>query len=243
VTGIVADIKKGWHRWLVRADSVALALMGVIGVVITVTAFAESYGNLYDYARLVGMAGWRARIAPLGVDLLILTGELLLFVAIARGWEARTLVYGWTLVAAGLGLSVAGNVGHVHQAGWQTRVTFALWPAVLTAGLAAGLMALKRVSETYRTPAARPVAAATPSRARVKTGPASAARTRQPGRPAAEVVLPAGAVEAARLAGITSRKLSPWLADTYHVDIPLSRWKAGQLLAASANGTHPEETS
>jgi Protein of unknown function (DUF2637) len=253
----VTGIKDGWHEWLVKADSAALAGMGGIGAVITVTAFVESYGNLYDYALLVGMTGWRARIAPLGVDLLILTGELLLFVAIARGWERRTKIYGWALVITGLALSVAGNVGHLHQAGWQTRVTSALWPAVLTGGLAAWLMALKRVSESYRLPVratspqpqktARPPASRTAKPASQPAGkPAAGKSASRRGRPLIEVPVPAGALAAAAAQKVSPRKLQPWLVGNYDYEGPeIGRIVARRLLAAAGpvNGHDLSEAS
>jgi uncharacterized protein DUF2637 len=228
-------MKDTWHRWLKTADSVALAAMGIIGSVITGTAFTESYSNLYDYALLVGIRGWRARIAPLGVDLLILTGELLLFVAIARGWERRTKVYGWCLVIAGAALSVGGNVGHLHQAGWQTRLVSAFWPTVLTVGLAAWLMALKRVSESYQPKAQqKPATAPAPHRARKPARPKRAAT----GRPPLEVPLPEGALAAAVAQNVSRRDFRPWLAENYGTQVDITPWKAGQLLnaARSANG-------
>lgn len=251
----MTGIKDGWRQWLKTADSAALAAMGGIGAVITLTAFVESYGNLYDYALLVGMHGWRARIAPLGVDLLILTGELLLFVAIARAWEKRTKVYGWVLVVSGLALSVAGNVGHLHQAGWQTRVTSALWPAVLTGGLAAWLMALKRVSESYRVPA-RVTSPQPQNAARLpastKAGkPAAAGKPAKPaarrvGRPLVEVPIPAGALAAAAAQNVSPRRLRPWLVDNYAYDGPvIGRDVARRLLATAGpvNGHDLSEAS
>lgn len=236
----MTGIKDGWRRWLKAADSAALAGMGILGAVITAVALIESYGNLYDYALLAGLAGWRARIAPLAVDTLILTGELLLFTAIARAWERRVKAYGWLLVAAGFALSVAGNVGHLHQAGWQTRVTSALWPSVATAGLAAGLMALKRVSDAYQ---AKPAAAIKTINRQVSGPPAGQKpglrRGGRAGRPQVQVPLPDGALAAAAAARVSSRQLVPWLAERYpDAVIPeISRYKAGELLkTARLNG-------
>src|SRR6201984_477148 len=143
-------MKDTWRGWLKTADSIALAALGVLGVVITVTAFIESYGNLVDYLLLVRMAGCGARIGPLGVDAIVVTGELLLFVSVIRQWELWIKWFAASLIGSGLALSVAMNIGHLRAASWQTRLTSALWPVVLAVGLAAGLIALKRVSATYQ---------------------------------------------------------------------------------------------
>lgn len=236
----MTGMKEHWHGWLKTADTIALAGLGLLGAVITATAFIESYGNLVDYLLLVHMAGWRAKIGPLGVDAIVLTGELLLFVAVARKWETWIKAFAGTLIGSGLSLSVAMNIGHLPSATWQTRATSALWPVVLATGLAAGLIALKRVSESYQPEPAKRDSTRTRPHPSSRPRPRPAKQTVKRGRPPVEVDLPAGALAAAVAQGVTPRQFGPWLADNYP-DAPateISRYKAGQLLDAARSNGH-----
>jgi len=115
----------------------------------SLTSFAESYRGLYDWANEHGLSGAWAAIWPLQVDVFIAVGELALFVALVDGWARRSRAAAWTVILAGLAVSVAGNVGHVAGHSLADRVTAAVPPLAAAAALAVGLGVLKRVVEQH----------------------------------------------------------------------------------------------
>lgn len=149
------------HPWLRVPDLIAIGIIAVIAVGAAVVAMMESYTNLLDFAKNHELHGWRAGAAPGAVDSFIIIGELLLFVAIYRGWnQARTyrdrsvpasiVLWGWGLALFGFTLSVLGNLDSRITADVVTRLMSAVFPVSATVALAAGLMILKRVAQDYR---------------------------------------------------------------------------------------------
>jgi hypothetical protein len=100
---------------------------------------------------------------PLLIDLLIIAGEVVLFVAAIDGDTPR-LVRGWAwaITVVFTGLSVAGNVSHAATADVPTRVGWALPPVVLALALGFGLGILKRQAAKYRAPVSGRVSAKPP---------------------------------------------------------------------------------
>lgn len=129
-----------------KIAAVALSLFGLIAFAVTVVAITESYSNLYAFATDHEVHGWRAAIAPAAVDSFIVMGELLLFAAILLAWESDLAIgVGVGMAVWGFGLSVAGNVWHASSAPPADRAVAAIWPVTATAGLAGGLIIIKRV--------------------------------------------------------------------------------------------------
>jgi len=86
-------------------------------------------------------------------------GELALYVAYLDGWPARQRIWPWATALIGLGVSVAGNIGHVQAVPGQPviaadRLTAATSPVAAFAGLAIGLLVLKMTRQ--RTSASAP---------------------------------------------------------------------------------------
>lgn len=149
------------HPWLRIPDMIAIGVIALVAAGAAVVAMMESYTNLLDFAKNHELHGWRAGAAPGAVDSFIVVGEMLLFVAIYRGWnEARTyrdhripasiVVWGWGLALFGFTLSVLGNLDSRVSADVVTRLMSAVFPVSATVALAAGLMILKRVAQDHR---------------------------------------------------------------------------------------------
>lgn len=132
----------------------ALIALAVLIAAASLTAFTESYRGLFDWAREHGLSGFWAAAWPLQVDVFVAVGELTLFVALVDAWRRRSRVAAWAVTLAGLGVSVAGNVGHVHSTHLASRVTAAVPPLAAAVALAVGLGVLKRIVE-HRQAAAR----------------------------------------------------------------------------------------
>lgn len=129
-----------------KIAAVALSLFGLIAAAVTGVAVVESYSNLLAFARVHHLDGWRLAMAPVAVDSFIILGELLLFAAILlawKGWGAYWLGSG--MAVWGFLLSVGGNVWHASSASPVDRAVAAIWPVTATAGLAGGLIIIKRV--------------------------------------------------------------------------------------------------
>jgi hypothetical protein len=126
----------------------ALAAIAALVAAASLTSFAESYRGLYLWARHHGLDGPWAAIWPLQVDVFIAVGELALFVALADGWARRSRTGAWLVTLAGLGVSVAGNVGHATGDA-ASRGTAAVPPLSAAAALAVGLGVLKRVVQAH----------------------------------------------------------------------------------------------
>jgi hypothetical protein len=127
----------------------ALVVIAVLVGAASLTSFAESYRGLYDWAAGHGLAGVWAVLWPLQVDVFIAVGELALFVALADAWSRRSRIGAWAVTAAGLAVSVAGNVGHVVSHTLAARATAAVPPIAAASALAVGLGVLKRVVEHH----------------------------------------------------------------------------------------------
>lgn len=132
-----------------RARLAALAAIAVLVAAASAVSFAESYRGLYDWAAGHGLRGPWAVAWPLQVDVFIAVGEAALFVALADRWPVRSRAAAWTVTAAGLLCSVAGNVGHVAGHDLASRVTAAVPPLAAAAALAVGLGVLKRTVALY----------------------------------------------------------------------------------------------
>lgn len=128
-----------------RSRVAALVAIAVLVAAASLTSFAESYRGLYDWATRHGLHGLWAVIWPLQVDVFIAVGELALFVGLAYGWDRRSRAGAWLVTAAGLAVSVAGNVGHVASHLLADRATAAVPPLAAASALAVGLGVLKRV--------------------------------------------------------------------------------------------------
>jgi hypothetical protein len=140
----------------------ALTAIAVLVAAASVVSFAESYRGLYAWAHEHGLAGPWAVIWPLQVDVFIAVGELALFVALADAWARRSRAGAWAVTLAGLAVSVAGNVGHVHGHSIADHVTAAVPPLAAAAALAVGLGVLKRVVEHHHQAAAAAAVPAVP---------------------------------------------------------------------------------
>src|SRR5271165_5973635 len=101
---------------LTRPRSIALYVVAALVAVSTAVAFGESYRALYLWAVHHDVPiGWAA-CWPAMVDTFVAVGELALFVGLVDRWAGRHRAWAWTVVAGGLAVSVAGNVGHVGSA-------------------------------------------------------------------------------------------------------------------------------
>jgi hypothetical protein len=143
--------------------SAALITIAALVAAASLVSFAESYRGLYEWAREHGLHGVWAAAWPLQVDVFIAVGELALFVALVDGWKVSSRAGAWLVTLAGLGVSVAGNVGHVVSRVASDRVTAAIPPLAAAAALAVGLGVLKRVVEHHHARAAQPVLSAVPA--------------------------------------------------------------------------------
>lgn len=128
-----------------------LWLVGVLIPVATVAGFVLSYRGLFDWARYHQWPLYLAPLFPLLIDLLIIAGEVVLFVAaIDANTPRRVRISAWVIVIAFTGLSVAGNVGHAATGDLLTRGGWGLPPVVLAIALGFGLGELKRQASKYR---------------------------------------------------------------------------------------------
>ena len=131
---------------------VALVAIAVVIGAASLTSLAESYRGLFDWSHEHGLSGTWAAVWPLQVDSFIVVGELALFVGLADLWTLRQRIGAWAVTLAGLAVSVAGNVGHVHTHLLSDHATAAVPPLAAFAALWVGLGVLKRVVAA-RTPA------------------------------------------------------------------------------------------
>ena len=130
----------------------ALAVFGVTAAAVTVIAIIESYSNLLAFARVYGLGGWRAAIAPGSVDSFIIMGELLLFAAIILAWDWVPHALGLGMAVWGFALSVGGNVWHAPSATIADRAVSAIWPVTATAGLAGALIIVRQIMKPPKAP-------------------------------------------------------------------------------------------
>lgn len=170
--------------------AVALIVFGMIAAAVTIIAIIESYSNLLAFALDHGLHGWRAAIAPGATDSFIVMGELLLFAGLLLNWTAwQPYALGGGMVVWGFLLSVGGNVWHAPSASAVDRAVAAIWPVTATAGLAGGLIIIKRVmasslptSQTSSpgVPGREPARKPRPAAVAARTGPAAAVRSGLP---------------------------------------------------------------
>src|SRR5262249_45377697 len=108
-----------------------LWLIGILIPLATLVGFILSYHNLLDWALNHGWPVFFAPFFPLLIDLLVITGEVILFVAAIDGktpWRVR--VVAWAVVVGFTVLSVAGNVSHATTRDLATRIGWGLPPVV-----------------------------------------------------------------------------------------------------------------
>jgi hypothetical protein len=131
-----------------RTRRAALYAIGAIAILASANALAHSYAGLYDWAVHHRLAGWQAKSWPAEIDVFLAVGELALYVAYLDGWPARQRIWPWTTALTGLGVSIAGNVGHIqaqpgHPVILADRLTAAASPVAAFAGLSVGLLVVK----------------------------------------------------------------------------------------------------
>ena len=138
--------------WFLRAPRAGgLWLVGILIPIATLAGFILSYRGLYDWATGHGWPYYLAPLFPLLIDLLIISGEVVLFVAAIDGdTSLRVRASAWAMTVGFTALSVAGNVSHAATADVPTRVGWALPPVVLALALGFGLGILKRQAAKYR---------------------------------------------------------------------------------------------
>jgi hypothetical protein len=186
---------------------IALATIAAVVAAASLTSFAESYRGLYLWAAHHGLTGAWSAIWPLQVDTFIAVGELALFVALVDHWAGRSRLAAWSVTLAGLGVSVAGNIGHVAGHSLTNRATAAVPPLAAAAALAVGLGVLKRVAEQHHADQLAAAAASTAdtpaSRAAPElaagTAPAGTGRTRKPAPVLDPVILADAETDSARI--------------------------------------------
>lgn len=123
----------------------ALWAIGILTAMASGAAFSESYRGLLLWAEHHGLAGFWAAVFPAQVDLFIVIGELVLFVAMVARWSWRDRAGAWAVALLGLAVSIAGNVGHVAATDLQSRGTAAVPPVAAFGALWLGLGVLKRI--------------------------------------------------------------------------------------------------
>jgi hypothetical protein len=128
-----------------RLRDYALAGIVVLNVIATVVAFGESYAGLYRWAFEHGIAGLWAAVWPMMVDVIILIAEFGLFVAHSDNWLKRHKAWLWFVMLTALGVSTAGNTGHVHSTDYLSHLTAALPPVALMFSTSVGFGVMKRV--------------------------------------------------------------------------------------------------
>ena len=97
-----------------RSRRVALYAIGAIAIAASFNALTHSYAGLYDWATHHSLTGWQAESWPAEIDVFLAIGELALYIAYLDGWPARQQIWPWATALTGLGVSVAGNVGHIQ---------------------------------------------------------------------------------------------------------------------------------
>jgi hypothetical protein len=144
-----------------RTRRAALYAIGAIAILASGNALAHSYAGLYDWAVHHRLTGWQARSWSAEIDVFLAVGELALYVAYLDGWPVRQRVWPWTTALTGLGVSIAGNVGHIqplpgHPVILADRLTAAASPVAAFAGLSVGLLVVKMTRQRRRARAEEP---------------------------------------------------------------------------------------
>lgn len=123
----------------------ALLAIGIVVTTADIAAFTESYKGLFDWGESHGLSGFWAAAFPLQVDLFIVVGELVLFIAMLDRWNWKDRLGAWAVAGLGLAVSIAGNIGHVAAHDLQSRGTAAVPPVAAFGALWLGLGVLKRI--------------------------------------------------------------------------------------------------
>jgi hypothetical protein len=172
-----------------------LYAIGAIAILASANALTHSYAGLYDWASHHSLTGWQAMSWPAEIDVFLAIGELALYVAYLDGWPARQRIWPWATALIGLGVSVAGNIGHIqpapgHPVILADRLTAATSPIAAFAGLAIGLLVLKMTRQqthsrtaSLSTPAHQPSGLRVPDRRPALASVPGAVPTRSPGAP------------------------------------------------------------
>jgi hypothetical protein len=131
-----------------RTRLAALYAIGLIAMLASANALAHSYAGLYEWAVHHRLSGWQATSWPAEIDVFLAVGELALYVAYLDGWPARQRIWPWTTALTGLGVSIAGNIGHIqpapgHPVILADRLTAAASPVAAFAGLSVELLVVK----------------------------------------------------------------------------------------------------
>lgn len=138
------------HGPLRAFRTAALWAVAIVVGTADIAAFSESYRGLFEWAEHHSLNGFWAAAFPLQVDLFIVVGELVLFIAMTDTWGRRDQAGAWAVALLGLAVSVAGNIGHVHAHDLQTRGTAAVPPVAAFGALWLGLGVLKRILRKRR---------------------------------------------------------------------------------------------
>jgi Protein of unknown function (DUF2637) len=135
------------------------------GIVLAVGLFAgsDSYSHIYTLARDHGQAVASAALLPLAGDGLIAAASSAMLVASRQGREVPVLA--WVMLLAGIGATIAANVGYGLHAG-VTGALLSVWPVAAYVGCMELLTWMRR--NTGMHPEVRPVSGD------VAAGPASA---------------------------------------------------------------------
>ncbi len=178
-----------------RTRRAALYAIGAIAILASANALSHSYAGLYDWAVHHRLAGWQAMSWPAEIDVFLAVGELALYVAYLDTWPSRQRIWPWATALIGLGVSVAGNIGHIqtepgHPVILADRLTAATSPLAAFAGLTIGLLVLKMTRQQapqgtgeFRSEAHEPGQPATPDRRLALTSVPADLTARSPGAP------------------------------------------------------------
>jgi len=141
--------------WLVRWCTVA-AVVAVAGV-----AAYISYWHAVDVVAHHGETGVRGHLYPIGIDGLIVAASMVVLDAARHREDAPKLA--WTLLLAGIGVTLAANVTFGVAFG-LVGALWGAWPALAFVGCYEMLMALVRASARRANPARTvPVSSPVPS--------------------------------------------------------------------------------
>ena len=144
-----------------RTRRAALYAIGAIAILASANALAHSYAGLYEWALHHRLTGWQAKSWPAEIDVFLAIGELALYVAYLDGWPARQRIWPWATALMGLGVSIAGNVGHIQPvparpAILADRLTAAASPVAAFAGQSVGLLVVKMTRQRQPSHAEQP---------------------------------------------------------------------------------------
>jgi hypothetical protein len=233
-----------------RTRRLALYAIGAIAIAASANALTHSYAGLYDWATHHSLSGWQAKSWPAEIDVFLAIGELALYVAYLDGWPARQQIWPWATALTGLGVSVAGNIGHIqpqpgHPVILADRLTAATSPLAAFAGLAIGLLVLKmtrqqtsRQKDNTNTSAHQHAGPAHPDRLRALASVPDAIPARPPGAPP-----DTGAEPSPEPAGKTAAHISPRPAATAIPRHDLLRQASLICQAAAASGERISQRS